>query len=170
MEITRILKSDFEQIYNIMEEAFPENERRSKEGQLALFEDELYKIYSDKEKTVFIAFWELSEYVFIEHFASLKSQRGGGIGGIFLKAFLEMCGKPAVLEVEPPLNEISKRRIMFYKRNGFNLNEYFYIQPPLGKDRDELELKIMTYPNALSQSEFMVLKNEIYEKIYKLNI
>lgn len=169
MEFVEILKDDFDPIYKIMEEAFPKEERRKEEGQKRLFDEEIYSIVSNKEKTVFIAFWKMDKYVYIEHFAAAKTERGRGTGSNFLRTFLNEAGRPVVLEVEPPLNETSKRRIAFYEREGFVLNGYHYIQPSMGEGRSPVELKIMTYPQKVTEEEFEDIKTEIYSKVYKFN-
>ena len=47
-----------------------------------------------------------------------------------MKQFLVFCGTPVVLEVEMPTDEMSKRRIGFYERLGFELDNQVYHQPP----------------------------------------
>ena len=69
----------------------------------------------------FLNFWELSDFVYLEHFAVDKNLRGKGLGSELIRKLSEICaGKTIVLEAEPPeLNEFSSRRIEFYRRLGF---------------------------------------------------
>ena len=77
----RILtKEDFEKVYPILDQSFPETEVRSKEDQLALIENEKYHMYAieDEDGTVggVIAAWELADdFLYIEHFATLPEKR-----------------------------------------------------------------------------------------------
>ena len=116
----RILtKEDFEKVYPILAQSFPETEVRSKEDQLALIENEKYHMYAieDEDGTVggVIAAWELADdFLYIEHFATLPEKRNHGFGGKMLDLFLHWKGKNVVLEVEVPEDTLTRRRIGFY--------------------------------------------------------
>ena len=77
----------------------------------------------------------------------------------------QKAGK-VVLEVELPEDSLKKRRIGFYERHGFTFNEYPYIQPPMGEDRHEIPLRIMSAPEPLSQDEFQSVRTELYKSVY----
>ena len=160
---------DFKGIFKIMAEAFPASERRTEEKQLALFNNVNYKPYVFEKDGVLIGFilaWEISDFRFIEHFAVEKSYRGSGIGSRILSEYLLMNEKPVCLEVEPPLNSISERRIAFYKRLGFTLNNFEYFQPALQPGQKEVELKIMSYPKILSKEQFDFYRKRIFNAAY----
>lgn len=166
--------SDFDSFYKLMSEAFPSEERRNYEEQKKLLNEDAYSITSHKDDneniTAFIASWEFDDFVFIEHFAVSSKIRGNGMGTLMIKDYLSKCNKPIFLEVEPPENDISMRRIEFYKRLGFHLNDYDYLQPPLQKQHDFLPLKIMSYPQMVDNKEFIDFRNLIYDKIYKVKL
>ena len=92
----RILtKEDFEKVYPILAQSFPETEVRAKEDQLALIENEKYHLYAieDEDGTVggVIAAWELADdFLYIEHFATLPEKRNHGFGGKMLDLFLRL--------------------------------------------------------------------------------
>lgn len=168
--LKRFQDCDFDSFYKLMSEAFPSEERRNYEDQKKLLNEEAYNITSHKDEdiTAFIASWEFDDFVFIEHFAVSSKMRGNGIGTAMIKGYLSKCNKPIFLEVEPPENDISMRRIEFYKRLGFHLNDYDYLQPPLQKQHDFLPLRIMSYPKRVDNKEFIDFKNIIYDKVYKM--
>lgn len=163
---------DFDSLYKLMSEAFPSEERRNYEDQKRLLNEDAYSITSHKDEvgniTAFIASWEFSHFVFIEHFAVSSKIRGNGMGTLMIKDYLSNCSKSIFLEVEPPENDISMRRIEFYKRLGFHLNDYDYLQPPLQKQHDFLPLRIMSYPKRVDNKEFIDFKNVIYDKVYNM--
>lgn len=159
------LINDLDAIYKIMEESFPEDERRPYDEQRALLLDSRYSIY--EEDGGFIATWEFDEFVFVEHFAVDKNKRNSGLGGKMLKEFLELSHKPICLEVEMPDTEIAKRRISFYERNGFFLNEYDYFQPPISKGKKIVPLMIMTSGEKVTKEVFEKIRNTLYKEIYK---
>ena len=164
--------SYFDSFFNLMEEAFPSVERRSYEDAKKLLCEELYNIIVDKDEnnniTAFIASWEFNDFNYIEHFAVEGKIRGNGIGTSMLQAYLNKSNKPIFLEVELPENDVSLRRIEFYKRLGFHLNNFEYLQPPMQKQHGFLPLKIMSYPIIVEENDFMNFKNIVYNKVYKI--
>lgn len=175
MLIEVLRKTDFDIVYNIMEKSFPEDERRTYDEQKELLSNSAYKIYVLRESITnqiqaFAAIYEFDKIVFIEHLAVNPDCRNGGIGSKFLKTLLSMTNKMICLEVELPLNEIAARRIGFYERNNFFLNEFRYIQPSLSKGRKEVPLYIMTSGRRVTKEEFESIKNDLYEKVYMIPI
>jgi len=164
--------SYFDSFFNLMKEAFPSVERRSYEDAKKLLCEELYNIIVDKDEndniTAFIASWEFNDFNYIEHFAVEGKIRGNGIGTSMLQAYLNKSNKPIFLEVELPENDVSLRRIEFYKRLGFHLNNFEYLQPPMQKQHGFLPLKIMSYPIIVEENDFMNFKNIVYNKVYKI--
>ena len=173
MLIEVLKKTDFDIVYTIMEKSFPEDERRTYDEQKELLNNSAYKIYVYRESITnqiqaFAAIYELDEIVFIEHLAVNPDCRNGGIGLKFLKTLFSMTNKMICLEVELPSNEIAARRIGFYERTNFFLNEFRYIQPSLSKGRKEVPLYIMTSGRCVTKEEFEGIKNVLYEKVYML--
>lgn len=161
--------SDFDHIFALMDEAFPDVEMRTYEGQKALLSKQNYKIliqYDGGCIESMMALWEFPHFIFIEHFAICKQKRGYGIGSLCLEEFLRDVQKPVILEVEPACDDITKKRISFYERRGFHLHTYSYMQPPLRKDKGGCPLQIMSYPNALTLQQFEEMKDILYKEVY----
>lgn len=171
--------TDFEDIYEILVSSFPRDERRDRAGQLKIFESPEYMVLgicegelsecaaSDKNPCAAImALWDFGSFVYLEHFAVKENMRNGGIGKKMLKEMIESFGKPVVLEVEPPEDDLTKRRIAFYQRNGFALNHYDYIQLAYTEEENSIPLMIMSYPNSLSEKEFINVRNTIYRELF----
>lgn len=172
--VTRLNIDAFEEVFSIMEQSFPLDEYRKKEEQKALFEQEPYQLYGvrqdDGTLIAFAAIWDLREVAFLEHLAVNPACRNGGIGGRFLQSLINALQKPICLEVELPDNELAKRRIGFYERNGFYLNEYDYKQPAMSEGRNEIPLLLMTTGKKLKEEEFNHMRNLLYRKVYKKEI
>ena len=167
--LEKLDRSDFEEVYRIMEQSFPADERRKKEGQQKLLEEEKYELLgvrNGRRLLAFLAVWEFAEFVFIEHFAVSETARNSGIGGKMLEELARQKAGKVVLEVELPEDSLKKRRIGFYERHGFTFNEYPYIQPPMGEDRHEIPLRIMSAPEPLSEDEFQSVRTELYKSVY----
>ena len=161
--------TDFDKMFDIMEKSFPIDERRPKEEQKALFEEPLYKVYCVGKMKAFMAVWEFENFVYLEHFAVSPEYRNEGLGSKMLGALKGMYNKKICLEVEPPETDTASGRIHFYERNGFYLNEYPYIQPPISNGKKEVPLMIMTSGAAVSEKEFKEIKSTLYREVYKTN-
>ena len=142
--LEQVLIKNFDEIYNIMEQSFPLTEFRPKNEQKALFENKLYKILGVRKNDQFVAFaaiWDFDDIVFIEHLATDVKLRNGGLGSHILQSIISSCNKMVCLEVEPPVDDLTNRRVKFYERNGLYLNNYPYIQPSITKGQDDIVLK-----------------------------
>ena len=162
--------ADFERVYNIMESSFPINEIRSRQGQYELLKKENYSLYIKKEQGKIIGFisvWDLYDFNFIEHFAIDKNYRNKGVGSKMLKQVINNSDKTVVLEVEPIINETTKKRVDFYTRNGMFYHDFYYEQPALEKERERVELKIMS-TTLLTEQDFNKVKEILYKKVYKV--
>ena len=98
--------------------------------------------------------------------ASLRSQ---GLGRQMLQQLIgESSGKLLVCEVEPAETPLAARRIGFYERQGFCLNPYRYLQPPLQAGMPWGELRIMSHPRGIGREEFEFIRHAIYQGAYGL--
>ncbi|MDN4086117.1 GNAT family N-acetyltransferase [Paenibacillus polymyxa] len=167
-----INEHDFSEIYAIMESSFPASECRTFEAQKALLKHPSYRIITEKNEqgniVAFLAGWKFAHFRFVEHIAVDSRIRGGGLGQKLMGRFISQSNQPVVLEVEPPVDEWSRRRIGFYERLGFHLNHFEYVQPPLREGQTDLRLQIMSYPGALSEQEFTPFKEILYTEVYGL--
>ena len=165
---------NFDEIFKIMDEAFPDSEMRTYEGQKRLLQNEKYHIYEELDDNGvlvgFLAYWTLNGCVFFEHLAVSSARRGRGIGKNILLKNIKDIKLPIFLEVEPPETELAKRRIAFYERLGFCLSDFYYEQPPLRKNQTAQQLLIMSYPAPISAEEFAKYKKEIYTNVYNTTI
>lgn len=162
--------ADFESVYIIMESSFPINEIRSRHGQYELLKKENYSLYIKKEQGKIIGFisvWDLGDFNFIEHFAIDKNYRNKGVGSKMLKQVIDSSKKKVVLEVEPIINETTKKRVDFYTSNGMFYHDFYYEQPALEKERERVELKIMS-TTLLTEQDFNKVKEILYKKVYKV--
>ncbi len=167
-----LLKTEqFNDIFNIMQDSFPLDEYRPYEEQKALLLRSEYSIYGlfDKELEqikAFMAVYEFEEFIFIEHLAVKNGYRNQGLGATLIQELSNTTDKIICLEVEPPKTDIARRRIGFYERNGFVLNEYPYMQPTISKGKSPIELYIMSSKRGLTQKEFNEVEKVLYTKVY----
>ncbi len=157
-------------IYGIMQKSFPKDELRTFSDQKKLFSLPCFDMSTLENFTDIIGFmsvWNLETFNFIEHLAVAPKHRGIGYGSKIITDYIkEHPAKRYVLEVEPPKDEISKKRVAFYERLGFSYNSYSYTQPPLsGK---EVDLKIMSTGGKLTEDEFKKIKQKLYTVVYSI--
>ena len=157
-----ISDGDFEKFYALMELSFPRCERKSREE----FEDmckasELYTIYSAFENGELIGFftvWQFDNFRFGDHFAVNPNFRNRGIGAFILKHIQSENELPLIIEVEHPNEEMAKRRLGFYLRNGFYQNPFPYLLPPMQEGDEPLPMIILSYPRILEDDEYKTAK------------
>ena len=172
--ISRLDSKDFDKVFRIMEASFPKDEYRTYQEQKALFDNPEYEVYivqnSDNEIMAFMAVWDFESFAFIEHFAVDPIYRNNGIGGDFLRELAHSQKKMICLEVELPNNGIAVKRIGFYERNGFVLNEYPYMQPSISAGRNPVPLLIMTYGRYIDNTEFDRIKEVLHTQVYGVKV
>ncbi len=160
----------WEEAYGILEASFEPNELRGKEAFLALRDHPNFRLHTvEKEGHMdgMIGYWLLDGFCFVEYLALRSECRGKGTGSSLLHQFLSYVDQTVFLEVDPPGTDVfSMRRIRFYERAGFVMNDYFYKQPAYCAEKKPLVMKVMTYPAALSQEEFYRMRDCVYHTVY----
>ncbi|MFR9543639.1 MAG: GNAT family N-acetyltransferase [Rikenellaceae bacterium] len=153
--------------------AFPENERRSLDYHTETMSKEQFHcdVVLDSDEPIGILFWwDLSNFTFVEHLATSSAARGKGYGNQILNELISTSKKPILLEVEHPEDEICRRRIGFYERMGFVLNDHPYRQPSFKQRQDQfVDLAVMTYPNPISDSKLQHFVNNEFPVIHFRN-
>lgn len=175
IEIKRI-ESDSDPLYvwmvKLLTEAFPEEERRDIDQLHRLIDTEkrfnCCVAIRDTEPVGLINFWDFDDFLYIEHLATAAEMRNRRIGEKMLE-FLLNTKRTIVLEVERPVDELTRRRIKFYQRNGFVLLPYDYVQPPYRKGGTELPMKIMSATAAGSCTpDFETIRDTLRREVYGL--
>lgn len=127
-------------------------------------------IYDDNAIIGFITYWNLGNFYYVEHFATHPDARNNGYGKLVLEKLQTDLQKPIVLEVERPTEVMSKRRIEFYKRQGFKLWSYDYRQPPYRPGGVFLDLFLMVYGSLNEEENVEQVKSTIYREVYGYKI
>ena len=162
-------KPELEAIKNLYITAFPPNERRE-------FDELKKQVYNGAchinliligEKIAgFIILWNFTGFVFLEHFAIVPELRGQGTGEKAIAEIKTRFQKTIILETEPPVDELNRRRIRFYERNGFHILKRTYFQPSYGGNKPEIELKLMCTKDDFTVEELDFIIQSIRGKVY----
>lgn len=165
MRFVEATKEDLPQIYEQMLVNFIPDELRDYDDVVRLFGHNytIEHIVCDGVRTGFMGTWRVGDYMFLEHFVIYEQFRNRGIGGKALECMQEKAGR-LLLETELPNEPMAARRIGFYLRHRMVLNPQQYFQPPYRPTGNACPLKLMSYPEALS--DFDGVASTIYETVY----
>ncbi len=177
MELTRIYDHIHPlacEAWEIYEQSFPLAERRPLAEHLRALHDPAfhYHLLTDRERLVgLLSWWEWESadgtaFRFGEHFAIAPDRRSGGYGSLALEFLKGDDRRIVLLEIDPPVDEISQRRERFYQRNGLVTNpEYDHVHPSFRSETLPHRLLIMSYPRALTPAEFRAFQRFNNERV-----
>ena len=155
------------EIKKLYETSFPKNERRDWEDVLKLLSAPamiLNLIVDDNLVIGFCTFWNLSDFIFLEHLAIKPFVQGRKHGQEVIRQ-LKQLKKPIVLETELPTISSWRRRINFYTKNGFYLLPVRYYQPPYRRIDQPIEMCLFSTV-LIQQEKIDLVINEIKRKVY----
>lgn len=149
--------ADFDTCLEIYNYSFPYEERRDDANLVLSLDDRRFHFLcfsNDAGRIIgFLTFWDMGDFLYGEHFATDRSIRNSGFGSKALDV-LKSFGKPVILEIEMPQDEITVRRKGFYERNGFLLNGHRHFQPLYHEDCQLLEMRVMSWPREFTGEEY----------------
>ncbi len=166
--LRKISKCNFSEIYKKLENAFPYEERRDFKDYEIYFRNNHFLPFEiiDGEKAVgFINLWAFDSFIYVEHIAIDPEIRGGGYGTKAINLVKEKYNKPIILESEAPKTKTQIKRIRFYENLGFKVNDFDYYQPSY-HNADPVPLKILSYPELLTEMEYEKFLSETKTNVY----
>lgn len=163
-----------EQAWELYVNSFPDHERWTKEAFMRAAGDERFntKLLVD-ETGVLIAllyYWTYGEFLYVEFFAVNPAMRGRNVGSEIITTLIkENSGRRVLLEIDPPVDEISIRRLRFYERLGFVANGYEHIHPSYisGDGAHPHLLVVLTHKGVISANEFMEFRTFLLSVLEK---
>ena len=136
--------------------SFPFHEQREAPSQAAILQspDYHFGLLYDGEVFVGLAlYWETEDFLYIEHLCIQPALRNRRYGQQAL-ALLQEKGKPVILEIDPPVEELAKRRKGFYERCGFAAVPFPHVHPPYHRESKGHDLVIMSAPRPVTRAEY----------------
>ena len=134
--------------------SFPRHEQREAISQRKILSNPAYHFDVVCDDGTFIGeilYWEIGDFLYIEHFCVQPAVRNRHYGQKILAGLRD---KPLILEIDPPVDEISRRRKGFYERCGFVENPYPHVHPPYHRGNSGHELVVMSSPSPLTPEEY----------------
>ncbi|MDQ7825125.1 MAG: hypothetical protein RDV48_20150 [Candidatus Eremiobacteraeota bacterium] len=171
ISLVRIASVDdplFPMVSRLLEQSFVADERGDfDEALLANGRFHLHGVLSSGDFVALLSWWRFDEFLFAEHFAIDEKIRSRGLGSAIVQNFLSM--HPGILivgECERPETETASRRLDFFRRLGFFVNEHQYMQPPYSESKSPVPMVIISHPRPISGSEFTAIRDTIYQGVY----
>jgi ribosomal protein S18 acetylase RimI-like enzyme len=156
-------------VKEIYESSFPPNERRDFKLVVDLIDNQSFSLSAirfENQTIGFLSCWFFFDFTYIEHFAIDKDYRNNGVGSFILQEFINKTTNKIILEVDLPEDDISFKRIVFYKKFGFTICKETYIQPPYDSSKESVPMLIMSSEEIESKVEFETIKKTLYQNVY----
>lgn len=150
----------------IYEGAFPRKERRSVEQTLKALEDPCFHadgVWCDGALAALFFYWDFEGEYYGEFLAVDPELRNRRLGERILGNYL--AAHRMILEIEPPEEEMARRRKGFYERLGFVENPYHYIHPSFSKPFEPHRLVLMSHPRAIDEQTAVRFCAFVREKV-----
>lgn len=149
---TDIKQEGWQEIWQLYEGSFPKCETRTERDQTdAMRDPQFYAmgIWEPGNVTGLLFYWYNGDFCYVEHFATMPSVRGKGYGAQCLEKLCETY-RPVILEIEVPVDEMTRRRQGFYERSGFHVSGFQHSHPPYRLGDAPHELIALSYPAPLT--------------------
>ncbi len=149
---------------HLYETSFPPTERRSLVLQEAFLSHSHYHFdvwYDHDAPVAVVGWWDFQRLRFLEHIAVDPARQSSGYGKRIMMAMMRMWDKPIILEIEPLVDDMSRRRKRFYDALGFIENEFDHLQPSFCDPDEKVSLRILSWPGPLERElyvEFLQLE------------
>lgn len=160
--------SGWDKAMELYRNAFPAKEIRSEADHLRALEDPAYRavgIWRDGVFAGLMYYWLFNNCHYIEHLAIDPSMRGQNIGSGILTEFCR--NKRVILEIDPPEDDTSRRRLGFYLRLGFIENPHHYLHPSFRRPFETHRLVLMSYPSPLGNDEARAFADFVRERVLR---
>ena len=101
-----------------------------------------------------LTFWDFAKLRYLEHFAMDPGHRSGGHGSRALRELAAISpDRLIVVEIDMPVDPISRRRLGFYERQGYVLNEGVYRHAPYQPGYAAREHRLLSLGRAMTAPE-----------------
>lgn len=161
-----------EHMYNwamdLLAQSFPATERRDDDVQRQTMLHPHYRLCAicDEDLPVgVVGYWDAPDFVYFENFCVLPQKRNGGYGSATLRLLTQNSKKPFVLEIELPVDELTRRRKAFYLRNGMVENPFPHVQPHYRPTDPDLPLQILSYRQQLTAEQYSQFRAYLDENV-----
>lgn len=149
--------------------SFPLHEQREPRSQARILSSEAYCFGLICEASRFVGlalFWDSGPFLYLEHLCIVPELRNRGYGERLL-ALLAERRKRIILEIDPPVDELSVRRKGFYERCGFTANPFRHRHHPYHRDDAGHVLVVMSAPEPLTAEEYAAFDRYLRDEVMR---
>ena len=170
MKLERVKQANhpmYEQAMELYKISFPLHEQREPLSQEMILKDDAYHFCLIYDADVFVGmvlYWETERFLYIEHLCILPEMRNRQYGKKVLSLLNEQS-KMLILEIDPPVDDISKRRKQFYERCGFAENPFHHIHPPYHRGNEGHRLVLLSCPRQITKQECSAFQQYLEDRI-----
>lgn len=161
-----------EQMYKfameLLSASFPPEERRDDDLQRQVMRHPEYRLSAIIDGDVpvgVVGYFDAPDFVYFENFCIDPSKRNKGYGSATLRLLTANLDKPFILEAELPTDELTRRRIAFYKRNGMVENLYPHVQPHYRTTDPDLPLVVLTHGKQITQTQYNAFRKYLDDNV-----
>ena len=168
MEFERITTPEhplYAEAIGLYKMSFPPHEQRESASQEEILSHPAYHFTAVCDGGVFVGealYWDIGGARYMEHLCVSPAMRNRRYGQKILEALRD---KPLILEIDPPVDEISLRRETFYERCGYRANIHPHVHPPYRAGFPGHELVVMSRPEKLSHAEYGEFAEYLRERV-----
>lgn len=159
---------DWAAAWELYLQAFPPKERRTEADHLRALADPRFHADAIRRSDRFVGilyWWQGPAFRYVEYLAIRPDLRGQQLGSAIFGAFCR--GERVILEIDPPEDEISVRRLGFYRRLGFHDCPLEYVHPSYSRPFEPHRLVLMGYPTPLDVREARTLADFVREEVLR---
>ncbi|MDO8898836.1 MAG: GNAT family N-acetyltransferase [Bacteroidales bacterium] len=171
IKISNASEIDFDAISALYISAFPSDERREIDVLKKMInhhsEMAFYVISLNEHFAGFLILWHFEKFLYVEHLAIKDDLRNNGIGKKIFALMKQIFIGTILLEVEPPLDELSKRRIGFYEGVGFRVVLKKYLQPAYAKNKKSIPMWVLSNNDRISENDLLEFITTIRLIVYE---
>ncbi|MBQ4279920.1 MAG: GNAT family N-acetyltransferase [Rikenellaceae bacterium] len=160
----------WERAWELYEASFPPYERRDLASHVEAMGDPHFRCLVVFDADVFVGilfYWRWPGLLYVEHLAIDPSLRGKNYGSVVLQQLIDDAGDDLImLEIEPPVDGMSQRRLRFYERLGFVMNDYSYLHPSYSCNRHWHPLNLLSFGRQATPDELEAFCRMMNERVW----
>ena len=155
----------------IYAQSFPLHEQRLPHQQEAAWAHPQYRYHlfvEDQELVGVLLTWETEDFCYVEHFAISAQVRGRQFGSRILQQYCQQQasdGRRVILEIDPPADDLSRRRQAFYQRLGFAECPFSHRHPAYRPGFPPHPLVVLSFPQALSPEQYAAFSHYLQQVV-----
>lgn len=164
-----VASDDYRFVEELLVSSFPVDEYRDLEALRQHVSDteefHLLLAADGGEPVGFVSYWDFGACCYVEHLAVHPRLRNRHYGRHIVQ-HLQQSARALVLEVELPTDELTRRRIGFYQRLGFEVCRLPYVQPAYRVGGATIAMHLMLWGELPAGMDLEAVKARIFRSVY----